>query len=79
MRCLFLVNLQFHSPGLTRLLGSKNAADLNVLLSSELCLGEGILQSCTSALERFVEHLNTKLKSQNEFKEILIVSFLISI
>jgi hypothetical protein len=61
------------SSGLTRLLGSKNAADLNVLLTGELHLSENILQSCTSALESFVEHLKNKLKSQKEFKEIIVV------
>ena len=61
---------------MTRLLGSKNAADLNVLLTSELRLSENILQSCTTALDSFVEHLKNKLKSQKEFKEIIIVRFL---
>ena len=64
--------------GLTRLLSSKNAADLNVLLANELSLSESILKSCTTALTSFVQHLKSKLDAQNEFSDIVIVSKLLN-
>ncbi|XP_028404354.1 2'-5'-oligoadenylate synthase 2-like [Dendronephthya gigantea] len=59
-------------PSLTRLLSSKNAADLNVLLANELSLSESIIKSCTTALKSFVQHLKSKLDTQNEFNDIII-------
>ena len=67
------------SSGLTRLLGTKNAADLNLLLTNELCLNGATLNSCNNALEQFVEFLKSKLKEGHEkFKEILVVSTVVN-
>lgn len=60
-------------PSLTRLLGTENAADLNVLLTGELRLSDAIVQSCNSALDHFIEFLKNKLKNaQSKFKEIIV-------